>query len=169
MPGDHPLATAVGDVPDPGRPVGATRGQPPAVRREDEGVDHVGMTPEDPLDDAGAEVDEADLAPLVFLQPIPSHGQGPPVRRQRGGEEHPLRTPTDRRAQHPQRFAAGHIPDADRLVVRDRDQLTAIGREQDFPDDGGVAAGVEDQDRLTLFRPIVGPGGGTRREAEQQA
>ena len=108
--------------------------------------------PLDPPRDRGDEVDRSDRV----LQSVSADGEGPAVRGECRGVEHALITGSDRRSEHADRLAAGHVPEPDRLVIRDGDQLLSIRREEDLSDGRGVPAGIEDQDRRDRRR-FLGP------------
>ena len=103
------------------------------------------MALEHPLDPPRGHRDEVDRSDRI-LQSISANGQGPAVRGECGGEELTLGTGSDRGSKHADRLAAGHVPEPDRLIIGDGDQLLPIRREEDLPDDRGMPAGIEHQD-----------------------
>jgi hypothetical protein len=131
-------------VPDSGGGVVAAGEQPTAVRRERQVLNDVFMSEvlaHDPLIRQGDQADEVRSAGPG----ITTNRQILPVGGNRGAVDHPFHPRPDRRADDPQGSAAGEVPDADRLVVRDGDQLLAVRSEQDLVDAGGVPSGVERQ------------------------
>ena len=148
----HP---AIVDIPDDGGQVlqAAARHQELAVARERQAAHHADMAlAEQAHQLARREVEQADLAAAArafLVQPATRRDQ-PAIGRQCHREVLALVAQADLAADGAHRLAALPVPDADRLVVRGRHQLRAVGRESDALDQGHVRAAVELQDRLVV-------------------
>ena len=158
-----------GHVPDPRRVVSGSRGQDKTTSRrntECESINGARVPLEHLLDPPRVRRDEVDRSVRILQQSPSTDGKCPTVRGECRGVEHALATWSDRGSKHADRLAAGHVPEPDRLITGDGDQLLSIRREEDLPDVRGVPAGVEHQDGRRRRR-FLGPDMLTAQQDQQ--
>ncbi len=151
MPAKHELASPIVHPPHPRGVVVAARNQPLAVRREGQVLNDVGVPFQQPHHLQLRQRDEVNRLTISSRSQRKSPNREPlAIWRERGGVELAFGTIADGRAERPQRLAAGHVPQPDRLVLRDRDQLFPIRREQHLPYHRRMPPRVERQSRLVV-------------------